>query len=137
MLKDPTFHSFASFLIVLLTPFTNKPRSSRDLIIFIISSISSFEIINFVRFAKFKRCILDPRIFYVFLCLLLMLLMLILMLLKHWCKFFMKIKLVFCNNSRRIPRNIPNCNLLDRLVFDHFVLADELFAKALKSLETC
>ena len=56
---------------------------------------------------------------------------------KNWCKFFMKTKLVFCNNSRRIPRNIPNCNLLDRLVFDHFVLADELFAKALRSLETC
>ena len=34
-------------------------------------------------------------------------------------------------------RNNPNYNILDRLVFDHFVLADELFAKALRSLETC
>ena len=46
--KNPPFYSFASFLVVLLTPFINKPDSSRDLTIFIISFISSFEIINVV-----------------------------------------------------------------------------------------
>ena len=46
-LKIPYFCSFASFLVVLLTPcFFNKPESPRDLTIFIIPSISSFEIIN-------------------------------------------------------------------------------------------
>ena len=44
---NPSFCSFASFLIVSLTPFINKPVYSSDLAIFIISFISSFEIINF------------------------------------------------------------------------------------------
>ena len=44
--RNPAFCSFASFLIVLLTPFISKPDYSRDLIIFMISFISSFEIIN-------------------------------------------------------------------------------------------
>ena len=48
MPANPTFYSFASFLIVSLTPFINKPESSRDLTIFIISSIFSFKIINVV-----------------------------------------------------------------------------------------
>ena len=46
---------FASFLIVLLTPFINKPDSSRDLTIFIILFIFSLEIIYVV--------IPDPNIF--------------------------------------------------------------------------
>ena len=45
MLRNPPFCSFASFLIVSLTPFINKPDSLRDLTIFMISSISLFEII--------------------------------------------------------------------------------------------
>ena len=39
---------FASFLIVLLTPFINKPDSSKDFIIFMISFISPSEIIKFI-----------------------------------------------------------------------------------------
>ena len=42
-LKNPPFCSFASFLIVLLTPFINKPDFSRDLTVFIIF-IPSFKI---------------------------------------------------------------------------------------------
>ena len=48
MLIDPPFCSVASFSIVSLTPFINKPDYSRDLTIFIISPISSFENINVV-----------------------------------------------------------------------------------------
>ena len=40
---------FASFLIVLLTPFINEPESSRVLTIFIVSFISSLDIINVVK----------------------------------------------------------------------------------------
>ena len=39
------FSSFASFLIVLLVPYVNKPDSSSDLTFFIASFIFSFEII--------------------------------------------------------------------------------------------
>ena len=46
--RGPPFYSFASFLIVSLTPFNNKTDSSSDLTIFIISFISSLEVINIV-----------------------------------------------------------------------------------------
>ena len=48
ILKNPPFYSFASFLIVLPTPYFNSPDSSRDLIIFMKSFFFSFEIINVV-----------------------------------------------------------------------------------------
>ena len=54
--QNPPFCSFASFLIVSLTPFISKPDFSRDLTIFIISSISLFEITNDV--------VLDPKMFF-------------------------------------------------------------------------
>ena len=62
-LRNPPFCSFDSFLIVLLTPFSNKQDYSSDLTIFIISFISSFEIINVVRFATYKGRVSDPVIF--------------------------------------------------------------------------
>ena len=46
--RNPTFCSFALFLIVLLTYFINKPDSSGDLIVFVILFISSLEIVNVV-----------------------------------------------------------------------------------------
>ena len=54
--RSPLFYSFASFLIVSLTPFKNKTDSSRDLTIFIISFISSLEVINMV--------LPDPKLLY-------------------------------------------------------------------------
>ena len=48
MLKNLSFCSLASFLIVLLKRCIVKPMSSRDLTIFMISSISSFEIISVI-----------------------------------------------------------------------------------------
>ena len=46
MLRNPLFCCLASFKIVSLTPFNNKPESSRDLTIFIYNVfISSFDII--------------------------------------------------------------------------------------------
>ena len=46
--RNPPFCSVASFLIVSVTLFFNKPDSSSDLTIFIISFISSLEVINVV-----------------------------------------------------------------------------------------
>ena len=47
-LRNLPFYSFASFLMVLLTPSNNDPEFSRDLTIFKKSSISLFDIINVV-----------------------------------------------------------------------------------------
>ena len=43
----------------------------------------------------------------------------------------------FSNGPKSLPRNRPDFHILCNLVFDNFILADELFAKALQSLETC
>ena len=63
IVRNLPFCSFASFVIVLLTPFISKPDYSRDLTIFMISFISLFEIINVVHFAKSKGCVADQNIF--------------------------------------------------------------------------
>ena len=43
----------------------------------------------------------------------------------------------FSNGPKSLPRNPPDYPILCNWVFNNFVLADELFAKALRSLETC
>ena len=50
--------------------------------------------------------------------------------------FFIKNKPVFSNSPKSLPRNPSVWTILDRWVFDNFILADELFAIALRSLET-
>ena len=42
---------------------------------------------------------------------------------------------VFINSFKSLPRNPPACPILCNWVFDNFILAEELFAKALESLE--
>ena len=56
ILRNIPFSSFASFLIISLTPFINKPDSSRDLIFLMISFVYFLEIISVV--------IPDPKIFF-------------------------------------------------------------------------
>ena len=51
--------------------------------------------------------------------------------------FFNKGKPVFSNGPRSLPNNPRDCTILDSWVFDNFILADALFAKALWNLETC
>ena len=41
------------------------------------------------------------------------------------------------SNSNNGPRNPLNCTILDNSLFDNIILADKLFVKALRSLETC
>ena len=51
--------------------------------------------------------------------------------------FFIKENPVFSNGPKSLPTNPPDCPILCNLVFDNFYLADEPFAKALQSFETC
>ena len=60
---NPPFCYFASFLIVSLMPFINKPDSSRDLTIFMILFISSLRVINVVVHKANSEGRLDPNIF--------------------------------------------------------------------------
>ena len=41
------------------------------------------------------------------------------------------------NGPKSLPRNCPNCTILNNWAFENCVLADKSFAKALKILETC
>ena len=50
--------------------------------------------------------------------------------------FSIKGNLVFSNGLKSLPRNSPDCTILCNSVFDNFILVDEPFAKALRSLET-
>ena len=43
---------------------------------------------------------------------------------------------VFSYGPKSLPKNPPDCPIWCKWVFDHFILADELFAKALRSFET-
>ena len=52
ILRNLPFCSFALSLVVSLTPFINKPYSSRILFILMIRLISSFEIISVVLFIQ-------------------------------------------------------------------------------------
>ena len=51
--------------------------------------------------------------------------------------FLFKGNLVFSNGPKSLPRNPSDCPILYNWVFDNCLLAEELFAKALRSLETC
>ena len=44
---------------------------------------------------------------------------------------------VFSNGPKILPRYPHDCPILRNWVFDNFILAEELFAKALRSFETC
>ena len=103
--------------------------------IFVVSFISLVKIIIAV--------IPNPNIFYEKLHLLPMLLLLVIL---NWIKrllandlraFPIKDNLVFINGSKSLPRNPPNFPILYNCVFDNFILADEPFAKAIRSFETC
>ena len=52
--------------------------------------------------------------------------------------FLIKGNLVFSNGPKnRLPKNPHYCPILCNWVFDNFMLANGLFAKALRSFETC
>ena len=51
--------------------------------------------------------------------------------------FFIKDKPVFSNALRSLLKDPPDCSALQNWVLDNHILADKLFAKALRSLKTC
>ena len=132
--KNPPFCSFALFLIVSLTPFINKAESLRGLTIFMIAFISSLEMIKVVN--------ADPSIFL-------------------WTAasvadagavnpngsktllayglstFPIKGNQIFNSVPKSLPKDPPYSPILCNWVFDNFILAEELFGKALWGLETC
>ena len=133
--RNPPFCSFASLIIVLLRPFINKPDSSSDSTIFIISFISSLKIINVVVLADLNiflwiaASVADADAVN---------LNGIKMLLPNGLsKFPIKGNPVFNNGPKSLSRNTPYCPILCNWVFDNVILAEELFAKALRSFETC
>ena len=113
--------------------FINKPESSRDLTIFI-SSISSLEIIKVIN--------PDPNIFWWIAASVADAIAVypngIKTLLANGLSTFpIKGNPVFSNGPKSLPKNPPDCPILCNWVFDNFILAEELFAKALRSFETC
>ena len=43
----------------------------------------------------------------------------------------------FNNGPKSLPKKHPDCAVLCNWVFDNFKVVEKLFAKALRSLETC
>ena len=52
-------------------------------------------------------------------------------------KFIITSKPSFINGPKSLLRNPPDYVILDSWLFDNFISADELFAKVLRSYETC
>ena len=46
-------------------------------------------------------------------------------------------KCLFNNGPKCLSKNSPDCPILRNSVFDNFILAEQLLAKALQSFETC
>ena len=51
--------------------------------------------------------------------------------------FFLSGNPVFNNGPRRVPRNPPDCIILDNWVFNNLISIDELLAKALRRFASC
>ena len=121
------------FLIASLTPFINKAGFSRILTNFIISFISSFENINVATpdleiFLWIVTSVVDAAVnpngsktLWA----------------NDLTTFFSKGNSAFSYGPKSLPKNTSDCTILCNWVFDNFILADELFGKALQSLETC
>ena len=56
---------------------------------------------------------------------------------NDWSTFFITSEPVFSNGPKSLSRNPPNCPILCNWFLDNFILAEELFAKALWNFETC
>ena len=131
--RNNPFSFLASVYIVSLTPFNNKPESSRELTMLIKFFISSFDIISVV--------VPDPKIF----------LSIpasaantaavspnrIKTLLTNGVITFLINGSPVCNNGpRSLLKTPPSCIILDNWVFDSLISVDELFAKGLRRFAT-
>ena len=137
ILRNPAFCSFSSFWTVSITPFNNKPESSRDFTILIISSVSLFYIISVAVLLfwdiKIFLCIaasaadaaeVNPKGIKTILA-------------NGLITFFISGNPVFGNRARSLPRNPPDCIILGNRVFDNLISVDKWYAKALRTFATC
>ena len=125
--RNPPLCSFALFYI-------NKPDFWRDLIISIVSYISSFEIINvvipdpktyfWIAASVADAAVVNPNCIKTLLA-------------NGLSTFFIKGKPFLVMVLKSLPKTPPDCPILDSWVFNNFVLADQLFAKALWRLKSC
>ena len=121
ILRNPPFYSFTSFWTVSVTPFNNKPESSRDFTILIMSSISSFDFISvLLTYPKIFWCIpasaadaaaVNPKGIKTLLA-------------NGLITFFINGNSAFSNGPSNLPRNPPDCIILGNWVFDNLISAD-------------
>ena len=119
ILRNHPFCSVASFWIVSLTPFINKPESSGHLTIFMISYICSLEIIKVVNpdpniFLWIAASVADsaavnPNSIKT-------------LLVNGLSTFYIKGNQDFSNGPKNLPKNPPDCTILWDWVFDNFIL---------------
>ena len=127
-LRNPPFSSFTSFWTVSVTPFTNKPESSRGFTILIISWISPFDIINVVLLWS------DPNIF---LCISASAAdaaavnpkCINTLLANGLIKFFINDNPVFNNEPSNLPKKPPDCIILLILCFRKFYISRHILIK--------
>ena len=50
--------------------------------------------------------------------------------------FFIEGKPDFCNGPKNLPEDVPDSPIVCNWIFDDFIIAEESFAKPLRSLET-
>ena len=132
ILRNSPFCSFASILVFLLKSFINKPDSSKDLNISMLLFISSLEIINAVLrdpkiFLWIAASVADAAAVYPN--------GIKTLLANGLTTFTINGNLVFSNGPKSLPKNPPVCFTLCSWTFNDFILADELFVKALRILE--
>ena len=123
ILRDSLLCAFVLFSIVKRS--SNCPEFSRNLIIFM---FFIFLLVLLVLLFQTPRC---------FMRLLLLIIMVSTYLANDWSTFFINGKPTFCNGPGSLPRNPPDCIILDSCIFENFMLVDDLFSKALERLTKC
>ena len=118
----------------MLKPFITSPESLRNLPIFIIPFISSLETIDvvnpdpniflWVAASVADAAVINPNGIKI-------------LLPNGLSTLSIKGNPVFNNGPKGLPQNPLDCCILWNWAFDSFILAEESFAKALPSLETC
>ena len=133
ILGNPLVCFFVTFWFVSLTFVIYKPDYLRDLTIFTILFISSLGISNIA--------LLGPNIYLLIAASVADAAAVIpngfkALLTNGLSTFPIKHNPAFSNGPKSLPRNPPYCPILCNWLFDNFILTDETFGEALRSLET-
>ena len=137
--RNPPLCSFVSFGIVRVTPFINTPESSRDFTMYFISSINNIRVVV----PKPKVTVAQDRKIYLWIiesatdAAAVNINSMKTLSANAFITFIINSKLTIINGRRRLPRNGPDCIILNSCIFDNFTLTDEFLAKALQRYKTC